>query len=204
MSKVYPLNLPPGSPFPGDPRLAATWIGNSIDDYLKLEYQPGVVAKKANRSCKMYHLIRAMDHPKVVELGVDYGESNIVLQAGCSESGGHLYSIDIRDCSAVASSPVCTFIQSDDNDIEGILERAPALKDGIDFIFLDTEQTYADTIALLDVWFKYIKQNGYLAFDAIDNTPYKPGRHSENREVARQFAGVTRAVLEFFYAKGEG
>src|SRR5437868_3416886 len=109
MSKIYPVSLPPGSPFPGDPRVAATWIGNSIDDFLKLEFQPGVVAKKANRHCKMYHIIRAMERPTVVELGVEFGTSNIVFQAACRESGGHLYSIDFNDCSAIAESPICTF-----------------------------------------------------------------------------------------------
>jgi len=200
MSKVYLPSLPPGTPPQGAHRFSDTWIGNSISDYLELENQPGIVAKKATKFLKLYHLIRAMDHPTVVECGVDQGMPNIVMQAACKESSGHLYSIDIRDCSAVASSPVCTFIQSDDGDIEGILERAPVLKEGVDVMFIDSSHKASRVTLLISMWYKYIKTRGCLVVDDIDNTPYRPGRFDPNPHVAHEVAGLAKAVMEFYYA----
>ncbi len=200
MSNVYPPSLSPGSLPPGETRLAFTWIGNTLADYLKLENKPGIVAKKATKNLRLYHLIHTMNHPTVVELGVDQGVSNIVMQAACNETDGHLYSIDIRDCSAVASSPVCTFIQSDDRDIGSILKQAPSIREGIDLMYIDSMHTYEHVLKLIDAWLKYVKEGGYLVFDDVDNTAYKPGRIVPNRDAARMVAGVTKAVTEFFYA----
>jgi hypothetical protein len=58
MSKVFPPSFSPGSLPPGETRLAFTWIGNRIEDSLKLEGQPGIVAKKATTKLKLYHPIR--------------------------------------------------------------------------------------------------------------------------------------------------
>jgi hypothetical protein len=145
-------------------------------------------------------MVRVMDDPTVVECGVDVGIWNRVLWAACEETGGHLYSIDIRDCSHVASSHAWTFIQSDDTDVEEILRRAPAITEGIDLIHMDSLHTEEHVIAQLSVWFKYVKQGGYLTFHDIDNMLYRPGQWRENRQMAQDNAGVAKAVREFFHA----
>ena len=100
---------PPQARFYGN-----VWEPEDLAEFFRLENQRGRQAKIATQHLKLYHLVRAMDHPTVVECGVDVGVSNCVLLAACQETGGHLYSIDIRDCSSVASSPAWTFIQYDD------------------------------------------------------------------------------------------
>ncbi len=171
-----------------------------LAECFRLENQPGRRAKIATQHLKLYHLVRAIDRPTVVECGVDIGVSNCVLLAACEETGGHLYSTDISDCSSVASSPAWTFIQSDDRDIEGILERAPALKDGIDLIHIDTVHNEEHVKTLINNWFPYVKQYGYLTFHDIDNMLYRPGQWRESEENARGHAGSAKAVKEFFHA----
>ena len=175
-------------------------MSEALDGYFKLENQPGKQAKISTQHLKLYHLVRAMGRPTVVECGVDVGISNLVLRAACEETDGHLYSIDIRDCSQVASSPAWTFIQSDDRDVEAILRQAPAIAEGIDLIHIDSLHTEEHVLAQLDSWFKYVKQGGYLTFHDIDNMLYRPGQWRESRSMAEGNAGVAKAVREFFHA----
>ena len=180
-----------------------TWrlfTSEALDGYFKLENQPGKQAKISTQHLKLYHLVRAMERPTVVECGVDVGISNLVLRTACEEADGHLYSIDINDCSHVASSPAWTFIQSDDQDIEGILRQAPALAEGIDLIHIDSLHTEEHVKSVLNAWFKYVKQGGYLTFHDIDNMLYRPGQWRESRAMAENNAGVAKAVKEFFHA----
>jgi cephalosporin hydroxylase len=176
------------------------FTSEALDGYFKLENQPGKQAKISTQHLKLYHLVRAMDRPVVVECGVDVGISNLVLRAACEETDGHLNSIDIRDCSHVVSSPAGTFIQSDDRDVEAILRRAPAIAQGIDLIHIDSLHTEDHVKALLNAWFKYVKQGGYLTFHDIDNMLYRPGQWRASRPMAQNNAGVAKAVKEFFHA----
>ena len=68
--------------------------GDNVDfedlaEYFRLENQPGRQAKIATQHLKLYHLVRAMDRPKVVECGVDIGVSNRPLLAACEETSGY-------------------------------------------------------------------------------------------------------------------
>lgn len=172
----------------------------SLAECFQLENQAGRRAKNATQHLKLYHLVRAMDHPVVVECGVDIGVSNRALLTACEETAGHLYSIDIRDCSHVAKSPSWTFIQSDDTNTDEILRRAPELSNGIDFIHIDSLHTEKHVLAQINAWYPLVKQGGYLTFHDIDNVLYRPGQWRESRRMAIDNREVSRAVRAFFYA----
>jgi len=133
-------------------------------------------------------------------MGTGAGQSNFLLSKACEETGGHLYSIDIKDLSHVVSSSVCTFIQSDDTNIDYILNEYPELRKGINFLHIDSLHTKEHIIKQLTRWYPYIKQNAYITFHDVDNHPYTKGQRKENPGIAMDHAEMTEGIQEFFYA----
>ncbi len=176
---------------------------HNFDNYIRSENQSGLEGKIATHHMKLFHLVASRQAPIVVELGVDKGQSTCILLTACEKQKGHLYSVDIRDCSDVAVSKHWTFIQANDLDIETILQAAPILMQGIDLLHIDSIHTAEHVTELLMKWFPYVKPEGYITFHDIDETPYKPGRRKQNRIHAKEFIGLATAVKNFFYANEE-
>jgi len=98
-----------------------------------------------------FHLPRlfAASEGIVLELGVRHGNSTAALLAGIEQRSGHLYSVDINDCSAVIDSEFWTFIQADSLDYETISQQ---IQGPINVLFIDTDHTYERTKAELELW----------------------------------------------------
>jgi predicted O-methyltransferase YrrM len=75
----------------------------------------------------------------ILEIGVRHGASTCAFLAGVEENGGHVYSVDIEDCSQLFSGhPQWTFIQGDSKDktLKGVLP------DHIDVLYIDGDHSY--------------------------------------------------------------
>ncbi len=171
-----------------------------FDELQRQEYQPGLEGKIATHHMKLYHLVVTMERPIVLEFGVDKGRSTCVLLTACEKTGGHLYSVDIRDCSDVAESEAWTFIQQNDQAIGDVLAQAPALASGIDLLHIDSLHRREHVLRLLMKWFSYVKAGGFITFHDVDPTPYLPGQRKDNPRHEFEAIGVAQVIREFFYA----
>ncbi len=127
-------------------------------------------------------LLKALASGNVLELGTRSGVSTVVLLAGVEARGGHVWSVDIEDCSSVAAGhPLWSFIQSDSRNPELPLQVGTP----IDLLLIDTEHQYEITQAELALWADYVRPGGTICLHDPETFP-----------------GVRRAVQEFCTARG--
>lgn len=138
-------------------------------------------------------LLYSLARGNVVELGTRTGVSTAALLAGVAERGGHVWSVDLEDCSGLFDSELWTFVQGDSRDVDGFFSRItvpPELRDVtgrmlFDLILIDTEHTYEQAAAELDAWSEYLWPGGHILLHDTETFP-----------------GVRRAVEEFCQEKG--
>ncbi len=164
------------------------------------EGQPGLFGKVATQHVKLYRLAKTMTAPTILEFGVAQGMSTCLLAAACEETGGHLYSVDIVDCSAAVRSPAWTFIQQNDLNVEAILAAAPMLQNGIDLLHIDSAHSEAHVREQLMRWYPYVNANGYITFHDVDPTPYRSGQRKDNPRHELEAIKVSEVIRAFFYA----
>lgn len=108
-----------------------------------------------------------------LELGTRGGVSTSALLSGLLEDG-HLWSVDLDDCSALfAGCNDWTFIQSDSCDVARI--DAAGLPPLLDVLFIDTAHTEEQTFKELSTWGPRVRPGGViLLHDAYDGSTF-PG-----------------------------
>ena len=161
---------------------------------------PGVFGKHATQLMAMHRRISRLKAPVVLECGVDKGWSAGVLAHAVERNGGSLISLDIRDCSDAIESECWTFLQIDDTEQERILQEAPILKEGIDFIFIDSLHFARHVRRLLELWYPLVRQGGWIAFHDVDPGPYMRGQRKDYVENEIVWRSIWQVVLDFFYA----
>jgi len=101
----------------------------------------------------------------VVELGVRNGNSTVALLAAVNDSGGHLYSVDIRHCRGVEEAyreeSNFTFILGDD------MKVVKGWNKPINHLFIDTSHTFDHTLRELREWGKWVKLGGIITLHDI-------------------------------------
>jgi cephalosporin hydroxylase len=131
-------------------------------------------------------LLFSLARGNVLELGTRGGVSTHALLAGVERAGGHVWSVDIEDCSQVAAGhPQWTFIRGSSTDAELpgklAMSRLPDAVEGIDLLLIDTEHTYEQAAAELALWCPYIKPGGTILM-------HDPETFPGVRRAAREFA----------------
>jgi len=116
---------------------------------------------------------RALNAKTIVELGVGQGLSTQVFLHACSKTGGHLYSVDIVDCPkarlAVANlrlEKFWTFTIVDD------VQYAVLWHQPIDLLFIDSSHTFDHTLAELNLYSKFVKEDGIILMHDTVNREY--------------------------------
>jgi len=84
-----------------------------FSDLLEKQGLPGREGKIAHQYLTIYRKAKEKDNPVILELGTQRGLSTTVFLQVCMEKGGHLYSIDITDCSDITTNHHWTFIHAD-------------------------------------------------------------------------------------------
>ena len=117
---------------------------------------------------RLYHLTVALPKEKViVELGVRGGESTTALLAAVNDSGGHLYSVDVVNCSHVYhGEPNWSFFFGNDMVILKTWNQK------IDHLFIDTSHTFEHTLAELRGWSSWLQPWGIIT---LHDTIFCPG-----------------------------
>lgn len=126
-------------------------------------------------------LLYSLARGNVVELGTRSGVSTAALLAGVERHSGHVWSVDLDDCSQVAARhPQWTFVQGDSTDGTTISQVTGNTVDCINFLLIDTFHAYEQTSAELSLWWPYLKPGGHICLHDPETFP-----------------GVRRAVTEF-------
>lgn len=94
----------------------------------------------------------------VFEIGVRTGISTAALLMGVHEHGGHVWSVDITDCSGLFDDPDWTFLRANSvTDEERIFEALPA---ELDVLFIDSDHSYETTWKELRIYGPRVKKDG--------------------------------------------
>lgn len=114
------------------------------------------IAERYDYNCKHWSdiqdhlpLLKAAAVGNVMEIGVRAGMSTTALLAGLEEKGGHLWSVDLDDCShRFKNHPQWTFIRSD-----SILESdylKSQVPNDLQLLFVDGDHSYRGCMADLE------------------------------------------------------
>ncbi len=128
----------------------------------------------------LFILTKELRLDRVLELGVDIGNSTIALLEAVSQINGHLWSIDNRSCEEAGAlvrkcglDSYWTFIQGNDLAVEW--------KEPIDHLLIDSHHIYPQTLAELKKFEPFVSPNGLISLhDSFS------------------FPGVNRAVRKYF------
>jgi hypothetical protein len=127
-------------------------------------------------------LLYSLARGNVLELGTRSGVSTTALLAGVEAHGGRVVSVDIDPNSAKVAEghPHWEFIQSDSRNPE-----LPLRVGTVDTLLIDSEHTYEQTTAELELWAPHMKPGGTILLHDPETFP-----------------GVRRAVTDFCKARG--
>ena len=112
----------------------------------------------------LFSLIKNLDKPKILELGVQSGVSTNKFLEICNKNDGYLYSIDIDDCSSVASDKRWKFIKCRDDNFEYIKSLIPKK---LDIIFIDTLHEAAHVNKIIYNYYDQLEVGGFIFIDDV-------------------------------------
>lgn len=157
----------------------------------------------ARQLMEMHREVRDRASPTVVELGVNAGHSTkVFLNAIAGKPEARLVSVDIRDCSGAAQSDQWIFVQQDSADVAALLDKVPALKGGIDVLYVDSLHTAEHVKKEVYGFYPHLKQGAVIFFDDVDSGPYMLRRRKDsvktevaNRRIHKLLEAIFRANM---------
>ena len=117
----------------------------------------------------LFNLIKHLDKPKILELGVQSGVSTNKFLEICDNNDGYLYSVDIDDCSDVAQNKRWRFIKSRDDEFNYIKSIIPKK---LNVIFIDTLHEAAHVNKIIYNYYEQLEEGGYIFVDDVSHLPY--------------------------------
>lgn len=156
-------------------------------------------AALADQLLALHEAAKSKDDVTFLELGTDRGQSTKVILNALHRTNGKLVSVDVRDCSNAGSGENWVFVQSDSTDGEFIFSKAPFLKDGIDFIYVDSKHTPEHVRREVYTYFKFVRKGGRIFFDDIDSAPYMRGRRKDSVAVEIANRNIFRVIQSIYY-----
>lgn len=117
-----------------------------------------------------------------VELGVSVGNSTVAILAGLDMAKrGHLFSYDIQECGG-AEDNVATAVLGHRWQFKVSDSIAAAkfhIEESVDFLFLDTDHEYENTVKELEAWSPVISPSGRILLHDTLTSPQGVGRAVE-------------------------
>tara|TARA_B100001741_G_C16381147_1_gene517885 strand:- start:212 stop:841 length:630 start_codon:yes stop_codon:yes gene_type:complete len=139
--------------------------------------------------------IKNIKNIQILELGVQKGISTNKFLEICEKNDGFLTSIDIDDCSKVATSDRWKFIHSSDDNfdyIDGIIKKK------FNFIFIDSLHEPKHVKKVFYHYYKYLSNDGICIIDDISWIPYSQNEYRDN-EFAEIINRTTfQTILEIY------
>lgn len=121
-------------------------------------------------SVEMTHYVSFLESQakgNILEIGVRDGESTRAFLSGLEKNKGHLYSVDINDCSQVAKNGRWSFLQADSRNHEAILNFVP---ETIDVLFIDGDHSQAGYKDDLKTYSALVRAGGLIISHDIDTS----------------------------------
>src|SRR5271167_4678552 len=109
--------------------------------------------------------LASMAHGNILEIGVRQGESTGAFLSGIKANGGHLYSVDIDDCSAVSNDPNWSFLLVDSKNHNAVLAFIPK---ELDVLFIDGDHSREGYLNDLLTYSPLVKPGGLIISHDID------------------------------------
>lgn len=125
----------------------------------------------------LFPIISEINNPIILELGVQKGRSTKKFLDICKKNNGKLFSIDVDDCSNVASDKIWNFYQTRDDNFEFIKSKIP---EKIDILFIDTLHEANHVKKLINEYYPLIKKGGFIFIDDISHLPYLKNKDRDN------------------------
>ena len=87
----------------------------------------------------MIDFVSKKQNPTILEFGVERGSSTKKFINFAEKNSAKVFSVDIADCSKVSNSKNWKFLQSNDLNLDYILDQFDEIKkNGVDLIFIDS------------------------------------------------------------------
>lgn len=141
-------------------------------------------------------LIKHIQNPIILELGVQRGNSTKKFLKLCQSNNGHLYSLDIDDCSNVTNNEKWTFIQSRDDNFEFVNSKIPS---EINVIFIDTLHEAKHVEKLIYNYYEKLVVGGYIFIDDISHLPYLNNQNKNDFYCEINNKETFDKILEIYY-----
>ncbi len=113
--------------------------------------------------------INNIQNINILELGVQKGISTNIFLKICDNNNGYLTSVDIDDCSNVASNKRWKFINSRDDNFTLIKNE---INKKLDVIYIDTLHEADHVENIIYGYYELLKNGGYIFIDDISHLPY--------------------------------
>ncbi len=136
----------------------------------------------------------------ILELGVQNGASTKKFLEICDKNKGHLYSVDILDCSKVSNNKNWTFIQSRDDDFDLIKSKIP---NEIDILYIDSLHEANHVIKIIYGYYDLLKLGGMIFIDDISHLPYVKNGIRSNFYCEINNQETFNALLEIYFSNHE-
>jgi len=130
----------------------------------------------------IFNDIQYFKNLNILEFGVRFGHSTRKFIDLVEKNGGHVYSVDVDDCSNISNSKQWTFINSRDDNFKYIEEKIP---DTFDIMYFDSFHDAEHMKKIFYHYFNKLKVGGLYIIDDISHLPYlkKKERNSFNCEI---------------------
>jgi len=125
----------------------------------------------------MLSSVQNISEPDILEFGVRKGISTKKFINICEKNNGHLYSVDIDDCSEISKSKNWTFIKSRDDNFDYLEKKLPK---EFDLIFLDSFHNAEHVEKIFYYYYAKLKKGGSFFFDDISWLPYLKNTERDN------------------------
>tara|TARA_B100000035_G_C20926186_1_gene520825 strand:+ start:311 stop:940 length:630 start_codon:yes stop_codon:yes gene_type:complete len=144
--------------------------------------------------------ILGISNIKILELGVQKGNSTKMFLEVCEKNNGYLTSIDIDDCSKILNNPRWQFIHSSDDNFDKIDKL---IKTDFDILFIDSLHEPEHIKKVFYHYFKFLKINGLIIIDDVVWLPYVKNGEKDNDFVERINRLTFDKILEIYNSNKE-
>ena len=145
-------------------------------------------------------IVEKIQFPRILELGVQKGNSTKMFLELCDKNDGYLMSVDIDDCSHVASNKRWEFIHSSDDNFNLINNK---IKEKLDLVFIDSYHEPNHIKKIFYNYFKYLKIDGVCIIDDISWIPYSKFNICDNDFIERINKLTFEKILNIYNSNTE-
>ena len=156
--------------------------------------------KESEKINYIKQIVEKIQFPRILELGVQKGNSTKMFLELCNKNDGYLMSVDIDDCSHVASNKRWEFIHSSDDNFNLINNK---IKEKLDLVFIDSYHEPNHIKKIFYNYFKYLKIDGVCIIDDISWIPYSKFNICDNNFIERINKLTFEKILNIYNSNTE-